>query len=42
MYLSAEIAQRLGFEPSGPLVEVTSDYDTASIVSDGFVTSTMK
>jgi len=42
VYLSAEIAQRLYLEPSGPLVKVTLASDSASTVSDEFVTSTIK
>jgi len=42
VYLSAEIAQRLCLEPSGPLVKVTLASDSASTVSDGFVTSAIK
>jgi len=39
VYLSAEIAERLYLEPSGPLVKVTSASGSASTVSDRFVTS---
>jgi len=42
VYLSAEIAQRVYLEPSGLLVKVTLASDSASTVSDGFVTSTIK
>jgi len=42
VYLGADIAQRLYLEPSGPLVKVTLASDSASTVSEGFVTSAIK
>ena len=42
LYLSAKIARCLCVEPSSPLVKVMLAFDSASTVSDGFITSTIK